>query len=44
MIRKMTTKGSTTKELTQIINLAQAIEDDSDDGFDSDNSASSDNM
>ena len=44
MIRKMVADGSTMKELTPIINLAQAIEDDSDDGYDSDDSASPDNM
>ena len=44
MIRKMASKGSTMKELTPIINLAQVIEDDLDNGFDSDNSASSDNI
>ena len=44
MIHKMYTDGKTLEELAPIINLAQALENDTDDGYDSQDSAASDTM
>ena len=44
MIHKMYTDGKTLQELTPVINLAQAIEDDTDDGYDSQDSTYSGDM
>ena len=44
MIYEMYNDGSTLEELIPIINLAQALDDDSDNGYESSNSATSDDM
>lgn len=45
MINKMYNDGSTIEELTPIINLAQALDDNSDEGYESSSNAStSDDM
>ena len=44
MINKMLNDGSTMEELTPFINLAQALDNNSDNGYDSSNSNTSGEM
>ena len=44
MIQKKFNDGSTMEELTSIINIAQALDDNSDNEYDSSNSTTSDEM